>query len=336
MHKAKKVFSIVPLEEVERNQTLELIIFGLYLMGFIILLQLFINAFQRLLIKQPVTLIAFPILIVGIRYISLKGNWFSFFSDFELFDPVLFASSELAPSLGDFIINIAIFYFLVHFLLKRTRNWFEKGNLRLKLVVFVVPLFLTSFYVAFQINEIIYSLVYNSKISFDLQLLFDLNIYSFISIGLIGVSFYVYFKLIQYIIKQLKKSKFELNRLAFLWVITSFVYILLDQFYFDQTLLTSFWPIFLSGSLLWFHFKEKDYKFAHVISMLAFIAFYASYILQGYSEDKEKEIRKIQAKNFAEDKDFPTEIDYAELEKRMIEDRYILPILYWTLSSIVL
>lgn len=323
-----KIFSIVPSDSIDKNETLEVIIFTFYLLGFIILLQLFINACQRLLISKPVLLIGFPILIVVLRYISLKTPQLNVFSNFELFNPELFASSEWAPSLGDLIINITIFYFLVHFLLKRTRNWFEKGNLKLKLVVFLVPLFLTSFYVAFQINEIIYSLVYNSKITFDLQRLFDLNLYSFISIGLIGVSFYVYFKLIEYIIIQLKKSNFEWNRLAFLWVITSSIYILIDQFYFEQNILTSMWPIFLSGSLLWFHFNEKDYKFAHVISMLAFIAFYASYILQGYSTDKEREIRKFQAEKIAQDKDFLTEIDYAALEEKLIKDRFVLPFFY--------
>jgi len=295
------IFSVVPTEEIEKNEPLELIIFFCYLLGFVILLQLLINAFQRLLISTPILLIIFPLTVVTLRYLWLKSGWEGFFSDFELFNPELFASSELSPSLGDLIINVSIFYFLVHFLLKRTRNWFKQGNLKLKLVVFVVPLFLTTFYVALQINTIIYSLVYNSKISFDLERLFDLDLYSFISVALIGASFYAYFKLIQYIIIQLKKSNFEWNRLAFLWVITSFIYIIIDQFYFNQSLLTSFWPIFLSGSLLWFHYKDKDYKFVHVISMLAFISFYASYILHGYTSDNEREIRQLQAEKIAED-----------------------------------
>lgn len=321
----EKLFSIVPTEEVEKNETLEVIIFFCYLLGFLILFQLLINAFQKILITRPVTLILFPLIIVLLRFIWLKMGMVGIFADFELFNPQLFASSEFAPSLGDLIINVSIFYFLVHFLLKRTRNWFEKGNLRLKLVVFVVPLFLSSFYVAFQINEIIYSLVYNSNISFDLERLFDLSLYSFICIALIGASFYAYFKLIQYIIIQLKKSQFEWNKLAFLWVLTSCLYILIDQIYFNQSLLTSFWPIFLSGSLLWFHFKEKDYKFAHVISILAFIAFYASFILQGYSLDEERKIRKFQAEKIAEDQDVVSEIDYADLRAKLEKDRFILP-----------
>lgn len=319
------LFSITPDQEKSRNHPLELIVFFCYILGFVILFQLLINAFQRLLITKPILLIIFPIFVVLIRYIWLKSGFRRFFSDFELFNPELFASSEMAPSLGDLIINVCIFYFLVHFLLKRTRNWFEKGNLKLKLVVFVVPLFLTSFYVAFQINEIIKSLVYNSQISFDLEHLFDLDLYSFLSIALIGASFYAYFKFIQYIIIQLKKSQFEWNRLSFLWVITSFIYIITDQLYFNQSILTSFWPIFLSGSLLWFHYKEKDYKFVHVISMLAFISFYASYILHGYTSDQEREIRKFRAETIAQDKDVFSEFEYTELESKLEADGFVLP-----------
>lgn len=321
--RGEQIFSIVPVEEAEKNAGLEVIIFTCYLLGFVILFQLLINAFQRLLISKPLLLIIFPLTVVVLRYLWLKSGWTGFFSNFELFNPDLFSSSEMAPSLGDLIINVSIFYFLVHFLLKRTRNWFEKGNLKFKLVIFVVPLFLTSFYVAFQINEIIHSLVYNSIISFDLTRLFDLDLYSFISIALIGASFYAYFKLIQYIIIQLKKSQFEWNRLAFLWVIISCIYIITDQFYFNQSLLTSFWPIFLSGSLLWFHYKEKDYKFIHVISMLAFIAFYASYILHGKIDNNEREIRKRQAEKIAQDKDIGSEFDYAELEGSLNSDNFI-------------
>ncbi|OIQ37248.1 MAG: hypothetical protein BM555_01180 [Crocinitomix sp. MedPE-SWsnd] len=309
------VFSVVPKEDLAQNENLEITIFFCYLLGFIILLQLLINATQKLLIKKPIFLIVFPVGIVVLRYLWLHLEFTGFMADFELFNPELFASSEFIPSLGDLIINVTIFYFLVHFLQKRTRNWFKEGNKKLKLVVFVVPLFLVSFYAASEINDVIYSLVYDSKMSFDLERLFDFSIYSFISIMIIGASFYAYFKLVQYIIIQLKKNDFEWNKLAFLWALTSGVYITLDLIYFQHAFLTSLWPIILSASLLWFQFKEKDYKFVHVISIVAFIAFYAAYILQGYSDINERELRMAQAELIAKDKDIFSEYDYDDVEK---------------------
>ena len=316
----KRAFSIIPQKRTKPHEQLELIIFSCYLLAFVILLQLLINAIQRVLISKPFLLIVFPISIVVLRYIWLAAGWHGFMGDFELFNPELFASSKLVPSLGDLIINVTLFYFLVNFLQKRTRNWFKEGNMRLKLVVFVVPLFLVSFYVAFKINDIIYSLVYDSNMSFDLERLFDFSLYSFLGIAIIGASFYAYFKLLQYIIIQLKKNNFEWNRLAFLWVVTSGVYIIFDQINFNHAFLTSMWPVFLSGSLLWFQLKEKEYKFAHVISIVAFISFYAAFILQGYTDSNEKELRVAQAEMIAKDKDPFSEFEYDEVENKMEAD----------------
>ena len=320
----KRAFSVVPLEKVKKNENIEIAIFFSYLLSFIILLQLLINAFQRLLIKKPFLLIAFPLLVVGLRYLWLSVEWEGFLHDFELFNPELFASSEFAPSLGDLIINVTIFYFLVHFLLKRTRNWFKTGNKKLKLVFFVIPLFLISFYAAFEINDIIYSLVYDSKLSFDLEKLFDFSFYSFIGITIIGASFYAYFRLLQYIIIQLKKNDFEWNRLAFLWALSSAAYITVDLILFNHSFLTSLWPVILSGTLLWLQYRDKEYKFVHVISILAFISFYAAYILIEYSKANEHELRMAEAEMIAKDQDPFSEFEYDEIEQNIAEENALL------------
>jgi two-component system nitrogen regulation sensor histidine kinase NtrY len=320
----EREFSVVPLENIEKNESLEIIIFFCYLIGFVVLLQLLLNATQKVLIKKPILLIIYPLAIVILRYFWLSSDVKGLMTDFELFNPELFASSVFAPSLGDLIINVTIFYFLVHFLLRRTRDWFKEGNKKLKLLIFVMPLFLVSFYAAFKINDVIYSLVYDSKLSFDLERLFDFSIYSFLSIAVIGASFYAYFKLIQYIIIQLKNNEFEWNKLAFLWALSSGVYVTIDLVYFDHSFLTSLWPILLSGALLWFQFKEKDYKFIHVISMVAFIAFYASYILAGYSDNNERELRVAQAELIAKDEDPISEFDYNDAEQELIKDNALL------------
>lgn len=320
----KKIFSIVPLDEMQKNTTLEIVIFFCYLFAFIILIQLLINAFQKLLLTRPVILIVFPLLLLALRILWIKSEWLGPFAQFEMFAPELFAS-ENVTSFGDLIINVAIFYLLVHFLLKRTRNWFKQGNTRLKLVVFLVPLFIISFFVAFEINNLIRDLVNDSQIKFDLKYLFDLNIYSFLSIAVIGTVFYSYFRLIQYLIIQLRKSDFELNKLAFLWALTSAVYVVFDQLYSEHSLLTSLWPIFMSGILLWFQYSEREYKFVHVISVLAFVSFYAAYILHGYSDTREKKDRQKLAEGIAQDRDGSAEFDYSRTERELRDSNLLLP-----------
>ena len=314
------VFSLQPVNEYQPNEWLEFIVFSCFLLGFFIWLQLLVSSTQILLIKRPVLLIIYPIAIIVLRYLSIKFNWLSFLSDFKLFSPELFASSELVPSLGDLIINVSIFYFLIHFLLKRTRNWFKNGNQKLKLLLYIIPLFVLNFFVAFKINELILALVFDSKINFNLELLFDLDLYSFISIVIIGACFYAYFKFLQFVIIQFKKNNFEWNKLAFLWALLSLIYILIDVVNLHHSLLTTFWPIILSGMLLWFELKNKTYKFIHIISILAFISFYAAYILDDYSNQKEKQLRKVYAEEIATDEDPITELDYDNIEKQLLKE----------------
>ena len=319
----KFLFSVKPQTEFKSFPIIELIAFAAYLSAFFILLQLLISSSQILLIKNPFLLFIFPLALVALRFFSIQQQWFSGLSGFELFNPELFASSALIPSLGDLIINVFIFYFLVSFLLKRTRDWFTKGDLKLKLVLLVLPLFLLSFFVAYQINHIIHALVYDSKINFNLELLFELSVYSFISIALIGFCFFTYFKLIQFLILQLKKMKFEWNRLSLIWFLSSVTFVIVDQLNFENAILTSLWPVILSGFLLWFEFKNLSFKFTHVISVLAFISFYTAYILEDYSDTKEREVRKVYAEQIAKDNDPLTEYDYDLIEKRLVDDQFL-------------
>ncbi|MFK8038759.1 MAG: ATP-binding protein [Crocinitomicaceae bacterium] len=321
--KGKFLFSVQPDMELKSSPMMELLAFTCYLLAFFILLQLLISSSQLLLFRNPFLLVIFPLALVVFRFFSIKNHWFKSFSKFELFNPELFASSTYIPSLGDLIINVFIFYFLVNFLLKRTRDWLVKGDARLKLVLVVVPLFLLSFFVAYQINHIIYALVYDSKINFNLELLFELNVYSFISIALIGFCFFTYFKLIQFIIIQLKKLKFEWNILSLIWFLSSVIFVIVDQYNFENSLLTSLWPVILSGFLLWFEFRNTTYKFIHVISILAFVSFYTAYILEDYSDNKEQEVRKVYAEQIAKDNDPLTEYEYDLIEKRLIKDSFL-------------
>ncbi len=323
-----EVFYLLPSEELESDELMEFFIFSFYLISFIILIQLLINAFQKLFIRRPILLIIFPALIIVLRYFWLELGWLGPLRNFELFNPELLASSAYVPSLGDLIINIVIFYLLVHFLLKRTRNWFLVGKTKLKLVLFIVPLFLLSFFLAFEINNVFRRLIFDSQIPFDVAHLFDLNIYSFLSVTIIGTSFYTFFKLVQYIITQIKKNEFELNRLAFLWVITSAIYVLIDQTYYTNSLLTSFWPIILSAAILWFLYSEKKSKFIHVVSIVAYMAFYSAYMLHSYMNEKELLVRVNYADKIARDREFTVELDYHSLEKKMKKDSSLISNFY--------
>lgn len=320
----KRIFNIAPDEAPEANQKLELIIFCGYLISFILLIQILILSFQTILIKKPFLLVIFPLLVVIARIVWVKTGWLGPFEQFEIFSPELFAS-ETVVSFGDLMINVSLFYLLVHFLLKRTRNWFSRGHIKVKMALFLVPLFFISFVVAHEINNLIKELVIDSQISFNLEYLFDLSIYSFIGIALIGTSFYCYFKLVQYIIIQLKKSGLEANKLAVLWFLSSVVFFTIDWLILSEAMINAIWPVLLTGILLWFYNKERESKFLHVISMLAIISFYAAYILKSYADKNELNERKALAEIIADDRDESAEFEYRIVAEELQRSKFLIP-----------
>jgi signal transduction histidine kinase len=66
------------------------------------------------------------------------------------------------------------------------------------------------------------------------------------------------------------------------------------------------------------------------MSILAFISFYAAYILDDYSTHKEIEIRKVYAEEIATDEDPITEFEYDDIENKLKKDDYLVKTLLKT------
>lgn len=181
---------------------------------------------------------SFLFLLANIIIIRLLSYRFSFFFDFKgyaLFDPAIYASGFLFPSLGDLVINVLLTYWIVVFmrfaLSKSLPQVSRISSLPSKIFPFAMLLVWLLF--TFQAAEIILSLVADSKISFDVTNFFSLNIYTFISfvvIALLLITFYHFSAIVLSIIN--KAFKNTLQKLLFV-AITGFAILTfsLDQEY---------------------------------------------------------------------------------------------------------
>ncbi|MDE3235909.1 MAG: GHKL domain-containing protein [Bacteroidota bacterium] len=114
------------------------------------------------------------------------------FNELGLFDPTVYASNALHPSLGDLLINISLFFWLV--------NFYKTASVQQRLFKFSFPAKYVAYaqivllvFTCFIFSGIIRSLVLDSKISFDVTNFFSLNIYSvtsFVVLCLIMLSFF--------------------------------------------------------------------------------------------------------------------------------------------------
>lgn len=142
---------------------------------------LFCCSFLSKLTRASVTLRMYSplIMVLGLlllRIILLATNYFGEHANMELFSPIIFAQSSVLPSLGALFLS-AVFYLLIVYYLSRAIHAIPKQNkiivLVFSMVIALVPIF---------IADVFKGLITNSKISFDVNYLLDLDVYSIIGI----------------------------------------------------------------------------------------------------------------------------------------------------------
>ena len=156
----------------------------------------------------------FLFLLISVLLLRLLAYWFAFpfdYSKLPLFDPAVYASNFLHPSLGDLLINSILFFWVLLFYknyLNRT-TWLER-NLPFwgYSSIAVTGLTISCFTAVW----IITSLVQDSKISFDVSNFFSLTVYSSVSFIILCFIALNFFYLSQIILRSvIDKRSFDLR-----------------------------------------------------------------------------------------------------------------------------
>ena len=163
------------------------------------------------------------ILLIGLRTISYYYPIPANLRQFELFDPGIYGSSFISPSLGDLLINSLIFFWLVIFarvqIYKKaiSFNIYNTTWKRVIIVVLSIVLLITTFIC----GHVIRSLVADSQISFDVTNFFTLNTYSvfgFIVLCCVSLSYFIFSQsILKMITALIKRAKYlQIVLIAFL------------------------------------------------------------------------------------------------------------------------
>jgi two-component system, NtrC family, nitrogen regulation sensor histidine kinase NtrY len=222
----------------------------------------------------------------------------------ELFSPAFFASSWLAPSLGDLLLHAITFIFAaiaVHRRIMiniRTDNKLSSGRF-----FFFAGLVLFNI-VLFQILTVhLKSIIINSGISFNLNDIANIDIYSFIGflcLALFQIA-YLFFswKTIR-LARSLSGSYRTFVLVSLVIMVTG--YFILNLSGFDVAPLIFLFLYFLTFT----HISsggESHFHFSNTLVYIVIFSLFTTYILYYQNDLKEKENRKILARNLAEYKD---------------------------------
>ena len=123
------------------------------------------------------------VVVFVLRYISYHVPIPFDYRHLELFDPSIYASNSLHPSLGDLLINMILVFWLVSFFKQTSLVTIENLKPVKSKASWVVTLLLSAVLLLLSIvaASVVRSLIVDSKISFEISNFFGLSIYTFIS-----------------------------------------------------------------------------------------------------------------------------------------------------------
>ena len=175
----------------------------------IILFLIFLHSLAQELVVSNGFRRGFLFLLVAVILLRVIAYRFSFpfdYSKLPLFDPSVYASNFLHPSLGDLFVNAILLFWLVSF--------YQNHHDRRPWITWKLPANVYSYgslglltLICFLLGGVVISLVRDSKISFDVTNAFSLTIYSVVSIILLCFLVLSFFHFSQILLKPALRSR---------------------------------------------------------------------------------------------------------------------------------
>lgn len=225
----------------------------------IILFFIFIHSVALELVHRIRFSLGFLFLLGVIIFFRLLAYRFSFpfdYSKLPLYDPSVYASNFLHPSLGDLLVNALLLFWLVGFYKSHNdgQPWLKLG-IPPKVYICLNLVILTLF--SFLLAGIINSLVKDSKISFDVTNLSSLSIYSVLSFIILCLLVLSFFLFSQVLLSPANRAGYPVYYQALCIVLVGFAYVLLFTTG-TSTRVHMVVLVWLLGYVLLLNFRKKD------------------------------------------------------------------------------
>ena len=275
-------------------------------------------------VKSAIILLLFS--IIGFRLLDLEFRWFDNHFDIEIFSPRHYASNYFFPSIGEFLLNVLSFTWILTFI---HAYRFQIGltqkplNKLLSSIIFIVAGFIVCL-VAFETNELFYGLVTNSNINFDVT-----NVLNSTWLSWLGILIFCFSILNLYLIFGSAiaiSDSLNLTNKERLLIFSGGVFIVfIDRLFFSD--FTIFFFLFAIVLLLagWsFYTYNRRFNPGVFIICLLIFAIIGSLKLSRFQFIKERESRKLLAAKLESSADPNAVLLFFNLEQEILKDKFII------------
>jgi two-component system, NtrC family, nitrogen regulation sensor histidine kinase NtrY len=305
---------------------LQYLIFTLYITSFLCLISAIFLIYLFVMQEFGRKWLLFVAFVLDVIILRAVQFYFRFPADLyqvQLFNPSYFASSDLLPSLGDFLINALIGVQLTYLAFKHSDSWGVKPiHNRIKIITAaILLLIITTLY--YFISQTITGLVLNSNISFRFENILSLPSISHVGMFIIASLLLAYlflFELTGKIFGYLNNSRLLSIIIAFTGI-SAYILVtyLIGSFDFISTL-------FLLSLLVILFFQvgvksSISYRFSRIILLIFVLSSMATYLINSSESIREHEKRRILATHLSDARDNLAEYYFSEVSKNILEDK---------------
>ena len=303
----------------------------LNLAGFLLILLFIFKEVESLesSVGRSTALFIFISTVIILRFITIKLNFPGAFYNLIIFGPTYYgnANSFWISNLGDFIINAGLLFIIALY----ASNYFKKTAFVWELKKFqkaalgVLFLMIPAFS-SFALNEMIRGLVQNSNISFNINNIFELTIYSYACLFLIAILLATFFVIADcfanMFLRLIKNTRWACLLFLCALIIHTTVFHLCGYI----ELVAVLWPFAILLLLLIWQGDAagQTYSFSLIITLVLVFSFYATHLLGIQSHQREHANRVVFAENFSAEQDAIGENLFTEFENKLKTDTLLI------------
>lgn len=274
---------------------------------------------QEFLYRQrPVASWLFIFVLLGLRWLMITMHWPSSLYETVFFSPQLYASSFWFNSPGDLLLNVLLAFLLANGFARNARDGHAKYAL-LYLLLYAGA--------AVLLNSLVSGLVLNSRISFDVSNLFELNPFTAAGLFIIVVAVFALFLLARGIVFRLQQWGFGWQKtlLYFLPALAAaalVVWILKSKA--GITLYFSWVDCIFVTALLFLQFapgKGRRFSLNFFLLNILLFSMYAAATLLLFNQKKELESRRVLVSKLQTNQDTIAEYLFDDVQRGISADR---------------